>query len=307
MSITTYSKDFINEGIGVIPVRYRHKEPDAFMLPVIDGDATWEPFKKTLATPELLGAWFDRGQHNYGVVAGWQDLVIIDFDDSQEYSNWLVWAMKARGVARFVATNAFKVQTSRGVHVYVRIPGGGTNRKAGKVDIKFRGYVLGPDSIHPSGSVYRALGDRLFFPQVGKLSDILPTHLLAAVEFNEIPERKTPAPVRAVAQVIHDDPWAAAWTPEPTNTGPKMGAVAKIKTALRIEQFFTDLTETGQGWLLTRCPFHDDSHPSFWVSTERQICNCFTCNFPKPLDVIDLYARLYGVSNVEAIRMLAQG
>ncbi len=300
MSITNIANQFLQQGIGIIPVRFKHKEPNAFMLPVIDGKPTWEPFKKSLPSPELLGAWFDNGSHNYGIVAGWQDLVIVDFDDMQEYTRWLMWATRAGGIARFVAEVAYKVQTARGVHVYVRIPGGGSNRKAGKVDIKFRGYVLGPGSIHPTGAQYTAITEAMVFPEVARLADILPAHLLAEAKFDGA--IRTPVHMAPKAVEV-SDPWLAAW--DATQT-PQTGLVKKIKETMRIESFFTDLTQTKGGYYVTRCPFHDDRHPSFWVNTERQHCNCWSCSFPKSMDVIDLYARLYGVSNTDAIRALGQ-
>jgi hypothetical protein len=298
MSLLTLTNDFLSRGINIIPVQYKHKEPDARLLPLIDGKASWEPFKKSLVSPELLEAWFSGGQHNYGVVAGWQDLVIIDFDDMAEYNRWLIWATKTGGIARFVAEMAYKVQTARGVHVYVTIPGGGSNRKAGKVDIKFRGYVLGPESIHPSGAKYTALTNTMVFPQVERLADILPAHLLAEAKFDGA--IKTPVQTTTKAVEV-TDPWLAAWNATQT---PQTGLVKKIKEAVKIESFFTDLTQTKGNYYVTRCPFHDDRHPSFWVNTEHQNCNCWSCSFPKALDVIDLYARLYGVSNADAIRAL---
>ena len=300
MTITSLANEFLTQGIGIIPVRYKHKEPNAYLLPIIDGKPSWEPFKKELPSPELLGAWFDYGQHNYGIVAGWQDLVIIDFDDMQEYVRWLVWSTRAGGIARFVAEAAFKVQTARGVHVYVRIPGGGSNRKAGKVDIKFRGYVLGPGSIHPSGAQYTALTSTMIFPEVSRLSDILPTHLLADAKF----DGAIRMPITNVATMVVDpaDPWAAAWNA--TAHVDERGLVRKIKESIKVESFFTDLVQTKKDYYVTRCPFHDDKHPSFWVNTQRQHCNCWSCAFPKALDVIDLHAKLYGISNADAIRAL---
>ena len=162
-----FALDFLNQGIGVIPVTYRDKRPDARLLPKsVDGTPTWEPYKHQLPSPEAVTAWLQAGSHNYGVVAGWQGLTILDFDDASEYTSWLLWVSKVGGKARFVATNAFRVQTARGVHVYVRISAPGANQKFGKVDVKRNGYVLGPGSIHPSGAEYTALQSALIFPVI---------------------------------------------------------------------------------------------------------------------------------------------
>ena len=57
--------------------------------------------------------------------------------------------------------------------------------------------------------------------------------------------------------------------------------------------------------MMIQCPFHDDKTPSFWIDTQRGLCGCHTCGM-KPLDVINLFARLNQVSNQEAIRELGK-
>ena len=44
-----------------------------------------------------------------------------------------------------------------------------------------------------------------------------------------------------------------------------------------------------------------------WVDTARGICGCYAGCTPKPFDVIDLYARLHGLDNRDAIKQLARG
>jgi len=48
------------------------------------------------------------------------------------------------------------------------------------------------------------------------------------------------------------------------------------------------------------CPFHDDKEPSFWIDTDRNLWGCHACGVRG--DVINLYARLKGLTNTEAIR-----
>ena len=53
---------------------------------------------------------------------------------------------------------------------------------------------------------------------------------------------------------------------------------------------------------ICRCPFHDDQHPSMMLN---QACSyCFSCGATG--DVIDLVARLFGLSSYEAAQKLAQ-
>lgn len=295
MIASNYPTQFLNAGISIIPVKYRDKRPDASQLPRdADDKPTWEPFKTNLPSADDLHRWFAK-PNNYGVICGWKNLLVLDFDDAGEYSKWRLWASRVGGQPRFIAENAFQVTTSRGVHVYLRCETPGANRKAGKIDIKYRGYVLGPGSVHPSGIIYRALKSALIFPLIHSLSDVLPGEILVqAVPDNVRP----PVIVRAA------DPWVSAMQTPPALGN---GVVEKIKKTLRIEDNFIQKSQTSADgrWYITRCPLHDDHKPSFWIDTEQQICGCFSGCTPKPLDVIGLHARMYGLDNSEAIRVLA--
>ncbi|MFZ6028072.1 MAG: bifunctional DNA primase/polymerase [Chloroflexota bacterium] len=296
MTPLPYASQILSAKIGLIPVIYKDKRPDHRLLPPDGaGKPTWEPFKTTLPSHEDLKRWF-RTPHNYGVVAGWQGLMVLDFDEATEYSRWQFWATQQGGIAKFAAQNAFQVTTSRGVHVYLRCKNTEPNRKARKIDIKFKGYVLGPGSVHPAGAEYRAIRDVLIFPVISSLSDILPAELL---EHSELPQNmKRP-------MLLANDPWKAAME---KSRPLKAGVVEKIKMILRIEEFFTDLKPTSRDgrWQIAKCPFHDDANPSFWIDTQQQICGCFSGCTAKPIDVIGLYARLYGLANGESIRVLAR-
>lgn len=276
---------FLSAGIGIIPVTYRDKRPAMCLLPELDGHTTWEPYKTKLPTPQEVDLWF-RQPVNYGVICGWQNLTVLDFDDMPEYINWQLWATRAGGVAEFVATHAYRVTSNRGMHVYIRLPHKERNRKAGKIDIKGDGYVLGPGSIHPSGAEYQAQREALLFPVIEALSDVLPTALL-------IPSVTPPG---ATVWQTPPRPWAA--------TGHNL--IAKIKAAYPIESLFPQAKPSGKGWLLATCPFHDDHHPSLWINTEQGICGCFSGCTDKPLDVINVYARMNGLSNRDAIGILME-
>lgn len=288
MTALEHASQFLTAGIAIIPVGYRDKRPRFDLLPEIDGHREWEPYKTTLPTERDLAHW-QTITPNYGVVAGWSGLMMLDFDAIDEYTRWLFWATKTGGIASYVARNAYRVSSSRGMHVYIRLPYRIKNRKAGKIDIKGDGYVLGPGSIHPSGVEYRAMRDVLNFPLVQALSDVLPAALL------------TPILSGGQAQ-------AQTWTqPTPQRVAPAAGLVAKIKNSYSVESFFPGAQKSGPHHLLTLCPLHDDHHPSFWVDTSKQICGCFAgCN-DKPMDVINLYARIHGLNNQDAIFALSQG
>jgi hypothetical protein len=290
MDILTASTQFLRAGIGIIPIKLRDKLPAMQLLPIdpVTGNRTWEPFKTELPSYADLQHWFAR-PHNYGVLAGWQNLVVLDFDDMIEYTTWQVWAMKSGGMAAYVAQAAYRVSSSRGMHVYIRLPHREMNRKLGKIDIKGNGYVLGPGSIHPTGIEYRAMRDNLNFPVVDALSDILPAALLIPSQASA-----TPAPTNV-------------WQPSPARPAPGSSLVKKVKASYDIEAMFPSARSTGKGWLVDLCPFHDDKHPSFWINTNQQICGCFAGCTPKPLDVINLYGRMHGLSNRDAIFALSSG
>ena len=83
--------------------------------------------------------------------------------------------------------------------------------------------------------------------------------------------------------------------------------ITKVKRAARIENFFTQVYKSSPDsrWFVTLCPFHNDTHPSMWIDTHRQLCGCNTCGF-KPLDVINLYARQHNLSESVAVGALAK-
>lgn len=297
--------DFLALGIGVIPIGHRDKRPEFRLLPRDEHNyPSWEIFKTQLPDTEFVKQFLESGYYNYGVVTGWRHLVVIDFDDSEEYRKWLWWAARTPS-ARHVADLAYRVATARGVHVYLRLPHVERSRKLGKVDIKAAGgYVLGPGSVHPSGAIYRPLRNVYVFPLVEALSDVIPSSLLMQ-DAQPILSKPVAAGPADLPPALEYDPWNAAMNPH-LSFGEDL--VTTLRKAFRVESFFPDAhRSSGDGrWLMARCPFHQDNHPSFWIDTTKQICGCFSGCTPKPLDSINLYARLYGLSNLEAINVLAK-
>lgn len=277
---------FCQLGVSVIPVHYRAKNPA-----VEWGEFAFRPGTPSRnPTEQEIAKWFASELVNVGICTGWQGLTVLDFDDAGEYGKWL-----AAGNDE-VRQHAYRVQTSRGVHVYIRLPHAERARKIGKVDIKgIGGYVLGAGSVHPSGKEYRAMRERIVIPYVNALSDVLPAAALLAehTEPAGVQLPRAPAPPET-------DVWKAAMSPRALG-----GAVERIKKQLRIEDLFQTKIKTGSHWYITCCPLHEDAHPSLWIDVSRQICGCFAGCTPKPLDVINLVARLKGVTNTEAIQFLS--
>lgn len=299
--IDDFARKFVEAGIAIIPLRYKDKRPDARFLPKDNtGQPSWEPYKKQLPSKQELTAWLAY-KINYGVILGWNNLAVLDFDDTAAYGQWMLWTARQSGFAEYVARNAFRVSSARGVHVYFRLANHEKkNRKLPGIDFKASGYVVGPGSTHPTGVEYRANRSDFVFPLVQALSDILPVALLAA----DIPS-KSPAPTGQVPAPAPANPWQVV-----NRTGTYSGSlVTKIKKHYRIEDYLPDAVPTSADgrWLIARCPLHDDHNPSMWVDTKEQICGCFSGCTDKPLDVINLYSRIHGIDLVNTIYLLAGG
>lgn len=283
MNILEQASIFVKMGIGVLPIGFRDKRPDFNLI------KTWEPYKTQLPSDHELKTWFNQGRHNYGIITGWNNLAVIDFDDADEYRAWFWWCFKTGGIASYVSKHAYQVATSRGIHVYIRLPHKERNRKAGtKIDIKADGYVLGPGSIHPSGPEYRAMREIYNFPIVQALSDVLPAGYLT----------QTNQPGVNPNQVV--------WTIPQAKSVIFGSLVEKIKKSYQIETFFPDAKQSGSRYLLACCPLHDDHNPSMWIDTRDQICGCFAGCTSKPLDVINLVGRIHGLSNRDTILYLGE-
>jgi P4 family phage/plasmid primase-like protien len=105
-----------------------------------------------------LQNYLKRG-YNYGVLGGFGNLVIIDADVEE-----------TQKLVREKLPKTFTIQSNKGFHFYyickdmdkpIRLRDVETKGRAGKYgDIQWFGkYVIGPNSVHPSGSVYKVVED----------------------------------------------------------------------------------------------------------------------------------------------------
>jgi hypothetical protein len=278
-------------GSAVIPVVYQDKKPE------ID----WKQYQTELPDTEHLQHWFGNSvQHNIALVTGHQGLTVIDFDDQQIYQDWLAFGQHWPHIAA-LQRFTYQVETVKGRHVYVRLPEATQSRVLVKsdgtrwnIDIKSRGgCILTVPSIHPTGIPYRAVNSGAAVWFVESLSMIIPADMLKNDRLT------SPRLPRRVSML---DPWQAAMNP--VRLGPD--TVARVKAAYKLEDLLPVEKITGANFYLTRCPLHDDHNPSMWVNTEQQICGCYAGCTSKPLDVINLYARVNDLTNSEAIRELAK-
>lgn len=304
--------DWVRRGFSVIPIRYASKQPAV----------KWLTYTERLPTKSELQQWFENDPMNIGIVAGWEDLVIIDFDEFDVFKKWQKWAYKNSVTSRLIMERTRMHLTSRGVHVFVRCCDAenlnpAENFKLPKIDILARNkYALLPPSKHPSGANYEVWHGGPAWT-ISSLYDVLPKQILDLAYAAKAPKANatvqnlsgsqsdpiTSIPSEQTPLIFDSD---AMWDVMGTDYQ-SQNTVRRIKQRWHIEDFFPGAQESGGGgrWLLTQCPFHDDHNPSFWIDTKNQICGCHSGCTPLPLDVIGLYSRLHGVDNFQAIKEMA--
>ena len=297
--------EFRAMGIATIPLRHRGKEPESGMM-----GGTWERYKTQLPTEYQIRNWLFSDWQNYGVVAGWDNLAMIDIDNPDTLAVWQEYfAILNRHVV--VVPTPYMVKTRRGAHIYIRLFGDYNNQKRQGVDVKIHGYVVGPWSTHPSGAVYTPIATEYQFPEVYDLDTLLPVEL-----FPHVAAPVTPVAMPQLAFTLQSplqedyDNFAVASTMEKKKKKQGVGGLdllTKVKSYVRIENLFPDavFTSVDRRWMACKCPFHDDNKPSFWIDCARQLCGCNVCGF-KPYDAINLYARMHNTNVSDAVTSLAK-
>ncbi len=274
---------FVDNGIAVFPVRFRDKRP---------GVPSWEKYKTYLPTHQDLRGWFASDMHNYAVVLGWQRLAVLDFDDMDAYNDWLDFDNNFG-----MLNNAYRVKTSRGMHVYFHLLEDQHNMKLPGIDFKTSGYVVGPGSTHPTGHIYAGIGE-FYLPIVERLEQVVTCEMLKNASISDV------RPVRIIPQVEHKNaeiaPNIDIWTQAELATENTKTALEQAKSKWTIESFFPHTTPTG-GFTLVNCPFHDDQNASGWINTDLQLFGCHSCNM-RPMSPVGLYAALHQVDIKQAIR-----
>lgn len=271
---------WLNRGIATIPIMYRSKRPN-FSALYTSGDVdnkgkpTWDRMKTELPTVDNLRQWY-RHLSNIAVVCGWRNLVIVDFDRLDAHDMWLAL------YPSYTAT--YTVSTGRGYHYYYYIndPPPHTLKWWGG-DVKVSGYCLAPDSVHPSGRVYRAT-NQADIMTIESINEILPESVFEYVD-------------GGLPCIPDNDPFAP--------TIRTSGGYTDINEKVSITRFFSDYERTGDNWLRVKCPLHDDRKPSAWLDTRRNRFGCHKC-INGSLSVIDFYAQIQGISTDESVRRLKE-
>ncbi|HJC29573.1 MAG TPA: bifunctional DNA primase/polymerase [Candidatus Dietzia intestinigallinarum] len=105
---------------------------------------------------------------NIGAVLLGEHLV-VDVDDETAFAGW----MDDQG---YLLPRTMEVSTGRGRHLYYRLPGvlsGGNNTRVPGADLKIRGLVVAPGSLHPSGVHYRLTSPRAMCEAPGWLIELV--------------------------------------------------------------------------------------------------------------------------------------
>lgn len=274
---------FTERGFSVIPVWLKSKAPKV----------KWTTYQTRQPTDAELRKWF-AGPSNAALVCGFNNLCVLDFDEMGEYTHWMLWCASTGGYQSYIAGNAYRVATRRGVHVYLRSRDKIRNMHLGKVDIRGQsGLAMMAGSIHPNGHEYRAMITSYVFPFFTELKDILPPDVLARKVEYDTAFSHAPIDLSVSAMDLLNTP-----------VGPGV-TIDQIKAVWRLEEFFPNVIRTGPLWALTQCPLHKDENPSFWIDFDKQLCGCFSGCTDKPMDVINLYARIHQVSLQSAIQEMS--
>lgn len=257
-------------GIATIPLGIRSKRPDTGII----GDG-WRKYQSQLPTDDELKKWFYNGLRNIAIVTGWNNLVIVDFDNLALYGVW-------KSIYPHL-DKTYKVETRRGYHAYFYIKNPPlTGLKWEGIDVKAAGgYCLIPPSIHPTGHVYTPIQGPI--QTVDHLSDVLPKSLLD----------KTP-----------DINPAAFSQPRPFTPFDQLRPSDWIKRNVNIIDYFPSARRTSRDhWFAVRCPFHDDNRESGWINATINRYGCHSC-INGSMDVIQFYCQLKGVDFTQAVREL---
>lgn len=154
--------DWTAHGIGVIPILARDKAP------ALDD---WSRYQRRLPTTRELEIWFARPGYGLAVIAGWNELCILDFDSTWQYSLWLA-GLDEQSSNVVLAT--MRVTTRRGIHVYLYCSKV-HNAKLPGCDVQAKNkYCLTPPTLHPSGVRYEAIGSIESIQRVSGLRVLLP-------------------------------------------------------------------------------------------------------------------------------------
>ena len=242
---------------------------DFLLLPVQPNSKRLVPgfgiYQDKIGTPERVSQWFGKKSLANLAVCGTQTSLILDFDDADLYKSW---ASKFPNEAR-----TYTEQTpGGGYHVFAHAWGELLKGVTLIKGVELKRVVL----IYPS-----VIDNKQYIRGEGELLKVDAEILLS-------PLSETPITRNAPRVGVHDKSY-----------------LQKIKSAFSCLDLIQSANPkikvygSSKRFVSLPCPFHDDKEPSFWIDTERNLWGCHACGVRG--DVINLYARLKGITNKEAI------
>lgn len=250
-------------------------ERDYFLLPVQPNAKRLVPgfgfYLDKITTPERVAQWFGPRSLANLAVCGTQTSFILDFDNPDLYRSW---------AGQF--PDESRTYTERtpfgGYHVFAHAwPGDLKGIKLIKgVELKHTCLIY-PSTID-NKPYRRGLGDML------KVS--------AKLCLSPLSERP----------ITNDAPRAA---PRDKTHLQKIKSAFLCLDQVQAAKPNIKVYQSANRFISLTCPFHDDDEPSFWIDTERNLWGCHACGIRG--DAINLYARLKGMSNREAIQEMGKG
>ena len=141
---------YLDADMWVLPIKPKKKDPYTRLAHRGHLSATNDH--------KILDSWInDDPDMNIGIACEMSQLVVLDFDYrnmSEDADNFLAW------MDHLYYEDTMVVRTGNGLHYYFRCAAG-LHLKAkylDGVDIKYRGYVVAPPSMHPEGHIYKSNG-----------------------------------------------------------------------------------------------------------------------------------------------------
>lgn len=268
-----------NLGVSVVPAQPHSK---AVLI-------HWREWESKTPTHRDLSTWFSTGMNNIAVVGGTgrenEKLLILDFD-SMDLA--IEFGKRSGDLYR-----TYTETSGRGLHLFYLVDDPTTKRF-----IECEALGLGHlcniyPSIHPNGQLYqRVINDH---------------HGLLRVKTSQLFSLLSEIPVKEALTTQQEGRQASKLNDDGRSV------VKRVKAAYSLVEVASSLTQlkpSGENrWFVGKCPFHQDTTPSFWVDGARGLWGCFSPSCPgsKGGDVINLVALSKKISVGEAVRELARG
>jgi len=159
-SILDWAEVYTRNGLSVIPIYPRSKEPNLALLKEVNalnsqGIPSWKPYCSHQPTSKEVNTWFaNKTTDNVSIAIVMRDVNSLDIDNKAYYPVFLDKPPESLGTWIFQTSKGFQVLLgpSPNITKNVEFPG--------HVELKVHDkYVVAPPSIHPSGAEYRWLTD----------------------------------------------------------------------------------------------------------------------------------------------------